>query len=202
MPVAPTPPVEPPVVAGQALTGISAADYTAAAAEGADFRVIGVAMQKNAFVIASLPGNPVNTPADPVGKKIGMALANTPALQALCTLHGVDIACIEVVPTPYDAAPLVSGQVDCLLCWQTDLPVAMTMQGVNNVTMLMADHGDALHAQTCIAKMDSLIAALALVVFCLPFVATGPLLHLIFGPGASPTSRLPHERSITPATLP
>ena len=153
----PNAPVEPPVVSGQALIGISAADYTAAAvANGAPFRIIGVAMQKNPFVIASLPGNPVNTPADLVGKKIGMAIANTPVLQALCTLNGVDIAAIEVVPTQYDAAPLVTGQVDCLLCWQTDLPVAMTMKGIDNVTMLMADHGYALHSQTYIATDDSL----------------------------------------------
>ena len=153
----PNAPVEPPVVSGQALIGISAADYTAAAvANGAPFRIIGVAMQKNPFVIASLPGNPVNTPADLVGKKIGMAIANTPVLQALCTLNGVDITAIEVVPTQYDAAPLVTGQVDCLLCWQTDLPVAMTMKGIDNVTMLMADHGYALHSQTYIATDDSL----------------------------------------------
>jgi ABC-type nitrate/sulfonate/bicarbonate transport system substrate-binding protein len=153
----PNAPVEPPVVSGQALVGISAADYTAAAvANGAPFRIIGVAMQKNPFVIASLPGNPVNTPADLAGKKIGMAIANTPVLQALCTLNGVDINAIEVVPTQYDAAPLVTGQVDCLLCWQTDLPVAMTMKGIDNVTMLMADHGYALHSQTYIATDDSL----------------------------------------------
>jgi NitT/TauT family transport system substrate-binding protein len=156
-PGGPNAPVEPPVVAGTALVGISAADYTAAAvANGAPFRIIGVAMQKNPFVIASLPGNPVNTPADLPGKKIGMALANTPVLQALCTLNSVDITTIEIVPTQYDAAPLVTGQVDCLLCWQTDLPVAMTMQGVGNVTMLMADHGYALHSQTYIATTDSL----------------------------------------------
>lgn len=156
-PGGPNAPVEPPVVAGTALVGISAADYTAAAvANGAPFRIIGVAMQKNPFVIASLPANPVNTPQDLVGKKIGMALANTPVLQALCTLNGVDITAIEIVPTQYDAAPLVTGQVDCLLCWQTDLPVAMTMQGVENVTMLMADHGYVLHSQTYIATTESL----------------------------------------------
>lgn len=156
-PGGPNAPVEPPVVSGQALVGISAADYTAAAvAQGAPFRIIGVAMQKNPFVIASLPANPVNTPADLPGKKIGMALANTPVLQALCTLNGIDITTIQIVPTQYDAAPLVSGQVDCLLCWQTDLPVAMTMQGVENVTMLMADHGYALHSQTYIATEGSL----------------------------------------------
>lgn len=153
----PNAPVEPPVVSGTALAGISAADYTAAAvAQGAPFKIIAVAMQKNPFAIASLAGNPVNAPADLVGKRIGMAVANTPVLQALCTLNGVDINEIEIVPTQYDPAPLVSGQVDCLLCWETDLPIAMAVQGVDNTTMLMADHGYALHSQTYIATDDTI----------------------------------------------
>ncbi len=157
LPGGPNAPVEPPVVAGTALVGISAADYTAAAVEqGAPFRILGVAMQKNPFVIASLPANPVNEPADLVGKRIGMALANTPVLQALCTLNGVDIDGIEIIPTQYSAQPLLAGEVDCLLCWETDLPVAMAMQGVESLTMLMADYGYAVHSQTYIATEDSL----------------------------------------------
>ena len=157
LPGGPNAPVEPPVVSGTALVGISAADYTAAAVEeGAPFKILGVAMQKNPFVVASLPDNPVNEPADLVGKRIGMALANTPVLQALCTLNDVDINEIEIVPTQYSAQPLLAGEVDCLLCWETDLPVAMAIQGIDSVTMLMADYGYAVHSQTYIATEDSL----------------------------------------------
>jgi ABC-type nitrate/sulfonate/bicarbonate transport system substrate-binding protein len=153
----PNAPVEPPVVSGQALMGISAADYTAAAvAEGAPFKIIAVAMQKNPFAIASLAKNPVKTPKDLEGKKIGMATANTPVLQALCTINDVDIAKITVVPTQYDAAPLVNGEVDCLLCWLTDLPIAMTVKGIDNVTMLLADFGYNVHSQTYIVLEESL----------------------------------------------
>ena len=156
-PGGPNAPVEPPVVSGRALVGVSAADYTAAAvAQGAPFRIIGVAMQKNPFAVASLPENPVETPQDLPGKRIGMALANMPVLEALCTLNGVDIDRIEIVPTQYSAAPLLAGEVDCLLCWATDLPVAMAVQGVESVTMLMADHGYALQSQTYIATDESL----------------------------------------------
>jgi ABC-type nitrate/sulfonate/bicarbonate transport system substrate-binding protein len=158
-PGGPNAPVEPPVVSGRALVGVSAADYTAAAvAQGAPFRIIGVAMQKNPFAVASLPENPVETPQDLPGKRIGMALANMPVLEALCTLNGVDIDRIEIVPTQYSAAPLLAGEVDCLLCWATDLPVAMAVQGVESVTMLMADHGYALQSQTYIATDESLRA--------------------------------------------
>jgi len=153
----PNAPVEPPVVSGNALVGISAADYTASAvAQGAPFKIIAVAMQSNPFVIASLPENPVHSPADLPGRRLGMAIANTPVLRALCALNDVDMDGIEIVPTQYSAAPLLSGEVDCLLCWETDLPVAMAMQGVESVTMLMADHGYALHSQTYIATEDSL----------------------------------------------
>ncbi|MEO1313827.1 MAG: ABC transporter substrate-binding protein [Pseudomonadota bacterium] len=157
LPGGPNAPVEPPVVSGSALIGISAADYTAAAVEeGAPFKILGVAMQKNPFAITSLASNPVNTPADLAGKRIGMALTNTPVLQALCTLNNVDIDTIEIVPTQYSPQPLVAGEVDCLLSWETDLPVAMTIQGVENVTMLMADYGYAVHSQTYIATEESL----------------------------------------------
>jgi ABC-type nitrate/sulfonate/bicarbonate transport system substrate-binding protein len=157
LPGGPNAPVEPPVVSGTALVGISAADYTAAAVQqGAPFRILAVAMQKNPFVIASLPKKPVRSPADLEGMRIGMALANTPVLQALCTLNDVDLDAIERVPTQYSAQPLLSGEVDCLLCWETDLPVAMAIQGVESLTMLMADHGYAVHSQTYIATEDSI----------------------------------------------
>ncbi|TQM94624.1 ABC transporter substrate-binding protein [Roseinatronobacter monicus] len=153
----PNAPVEPPVVTGTALVGISAADYTAAAVQqGAPFRIIGVAMQNNPFAIASLPDNPVNTPKDLEGKRIGMPLANMPVLRTLATLNDVDIDAIEVIPTQYDAAPLVAGEVDCLLCWSTDLPVAMFVRDIDSVTMLMADFGYTLHSQTYIATEDSI----------------------------------------------
>jgi ABC-type nitrate/sulfonate/bicarbonate transport system substrate-binding protein len=82
--------------------------------------------------------------------------ANTPVLQALCALNDVDFDAIEIVPTQYDAAPLVSGQVDSILSWATDLPVAMIMQGFQPVTFLMADFGYSVHSQTYIATEDTL----------------------------------------------
>jgi ABC-type nitrate/sulfonate/bicarbonate transport system substrate-binding protein len=156
-PGGPNAPVDPPVVAGQALMGISAADYAGrSVAEGAPFRIVGVAMQKNPFVIASLTENRVTVPADLVGKRLGMATINQPVLDALAAFNGFDAGAVEVIPTQYDPAPLVNGEVDCLLCWLTDLPVAMTTQGIDNTTMLLADHGYTVHSQTYIVLEESL----------------------------------------------
>ena len=85
-----------------------------------------------------------------------MAIANTPVLQALAALNDVDFSAIQIVPTQYSAQPLIAGEVDGLLCWETDLPVAMTIQGIESVTMLMADHGYAVQSQTYIATDDSI----------------------------------------------
>ena len=156
-PGGPNAPVDPPVVQGTALAGISAADYAGkSVASGAPFKIVGVAMQKNPFVIASLTKNPVNVPQDLEGKKLGMATINQPVLDALAKINGFDAAKVTVVPTQYDPAPLVNGEVDCLLCWLTDLPVAMTVQGVENTTMLLADHGYTVHSQTYIVTEDTL----------------------------------------------
>ena len=145
------------VAAGQALVGISAANFTGqSVADGAPFKIIGVAMQRNPFVIASLADNPINEPGDLEGTKLGMAFNNQLDLELLTSLNGVDISQIEVITSDYDPAPLVNGEVDSLLCWLTDLPVAMTVAGIDNTTMLFADFGYAVHSQTYIVTDDSL----------------------------------------------
>ena len=145
------------VAADQALVGISAANFTGqSVADGAPFKIVGVAMQKNPFVIASLSDNPINEPKDLEGTKLGMAFNNQLDLELLSELNDVDISKIEVITSDYDPAPLVNGEVDSLLCWLTDLPVAMTVQGIDNTTMLFADFGYAVHSQTLICTEDSL----------------------------------------------
>ena len=86
-----------------------------------------------------------------------MPLANMPVLQgALHAERRRHRRDRDRGPTQYSAQPLLAGEVDCLLCWETDLPVAMATQGIESVTMLMADFGYALHSQTYIATEDSL----------------------------------------------
>ena len=156
-PGGPGAPVDPPVIAGQAVMGISAANFAGqSVSEGAPFKIVGVAMQRNPFVIASLTENPVLRPSDLEGKKLGMAFNNQLDLDLLANLNDIDLGKVEVIPSQYDPAPLVNGEVDSLLCWLTDLPVAMTVQGIDNTTMLFADYGYAVHSQTYIVLEDTL----------------------------------------------
>ena len=145
------------VAAGQAIMGISAANFAGASvADGAPFKIVGVAMQRNPFVIASLSDNPINEPKDLEGTRLGMAFNNQLDLDLLASLNGVDLSQVEVIQSQYDPAPLVTGEVDSLLCWLVDLPVAMTVAGVDNTTMLFADFGYAVHSQTYIVTDDTL----------------------------------------------
>ena len=65
------------VAAGQAIMGISAANFAGqSVADGAPFKIVGVAMQRNPFVIASLSSNPINEPKQLEGTKLGMAFNN------------------------------------------------------------------------------------------------------------------------------
>jgi len=145
------------VIAGQSIMGISAANFAGQAkADGAPIKVVGVAMQRNPFVIASLTSNPINEPKDLEGRRLGMAFNNQLDLELLSSLNGVDVNAIEVIQADYDPAPLVNGEVDSLLCWLVDLPVAMTVAGIDNTTMLFADFGYAVHSQTYIVTEDTL----------------------------------------------
>jgi NitT/TauT family transport system substrate-binding protein len=73
----------------------------------------------------------------------------------MAKFNGFDASKVEVIPYQYDPAPLVNGEVDCIMCWLTDLPVAMTIQGVENTTMLLADFGYTVHSQTYIVTEDT-----------------------------------------------
>src|SRR5262249_14601051 len=67
------------VAAGKALVGISSPDITGAAIlKGAPIVAIGAQYQKNPFAIMSLATNPINTPQDLIGRKIGVQATNEP----------------------------------------------------------------------------------------------------------------------------
>lgn len=144
-------------VSGSSLINISAADGVARSnAEGADLVIVGAQYQKSAATILSLADAPIKTPEDLVGKKIGVADANNPALIAFLSINGIDADDVEFVPSQYDPAVLTAGQVDGLYCFYNDLPVALLVQGVDAYSMLLADFGYNPMSQTYTVLRSSL----------------------------------------------
>lgn len=129
-------------VSGTSLVNISSGDGVARSNEsGADLVIVGRQYQKAPGTILSLGTNPLKTPEDLVGMRIGVAGTDTPALDAFLTINGIDRSQVEFVPTQYDPAALVAGQIDGIFCFYNDLPIALEAQGIEGYSMLLSDFG-------------------------------------------------------------
>lgn len=144
-------------VSGAALMNISSADGVARSnAEGADLVIIGAQYQKSPGTILSLADAPLKGPQDLVGKKIGVAGTDTPALEAFLSINDLTKDQVQFVPSQYDPAVLTARQVDGLYCFYNDLPVALAVQGVDGYSMLLADFGYNPMSQTYTVLRSSL----------------------------------------------
>lgn len=169
LPGGPNAPVDPVVISGQAIMGVSATDYAARAKlNGANYKIIGAKNQRHAFCITSKADNPVKTPKDlESGAKLGLATINQPVLDAIVKLNNLDASKINVVTTQGNPQPLASGEVDCFLTLLTVGPIALELQGIKTHSFLLSDYGYDIFAgifivteETLAAKHDQIIKLL------------------------------------------
>jgi ABC-type nitrate/sulfonate/bicarbonate transport system substrate-binding protein len=132
-----------PVVAGgQALVGIANAVSVAAAnQEGADLVVIGTTFQKNPYLVLSLPGSPLRTPNDLIGKTVALDAVNQPVWEAFLTANGIEVGAVKTVPANYDLSLLTNGSVDGYMGYVTNEPGALELQGITPVELSFDDFG-------------------------------------------------------------
>lgn len=109
--------------------------------EGIDLKVVGALFQKNGLNILSREDNPIRTPKDLEGKKIGVFATNDPAWSLFLELNDVDRSTIQEVPVQFDVTPLVSHEVDGFQGYAGGEVSALQGQGIEPVVMLLADHG-------------------------------------------------------------
>jgi ABC-type nitrate/sulfonate/bicarbonate transport system substrate-binding protein len=103
------------VASGESLIGITDPISVAPAIvnEGAPLKIIATTYQKNPFSILSLAdGANIATPADLVGKRIGVQAGNETLFNALLDVNGIAPEDVTVVPVEYDPSPLITGDVD------------------------------------------------------------------------------------------
>jgi ABC-type nitrate/sulfonate/bicarbonate transport system substrate-binding protein len=152
--------VEPLVVSGNALIGLSQPDNVARARQnGAKLKVIAATFQKNPAAVMSLASSPIRTPQELVGKKLGIQQSGVPIYDAFFKSINIDPSTITYVPVQFDPAPLVSGQVDAFVSFQTNQPVQLKTQGIDTVTFLPADYGFNLYSDALIVSEDTLNSA-------------------------------------------
>lgn len=152
--------VEPLIVAGKALVGLSQPDIVQRAKDnGANLKVIAATFQKNPAAVMSLASKPIKTPQELVGKKLGIQQAGVPIYDAFFTSIGIDPKTITYVPEQYDPAPLVTGDCDAFVSFQTNQPIQLKTQGIETVTFLLADYGFNLYTDALVVTDEALADA-------------------------------------------
>jgi ABC-type nitrate/sulfonate/bicarbonate transport system substrate-binding protein len=150
-------PMEADVATGKAFIGIAAPDVTGAAVlEGAPLKIIGAQFQKNPFAVLSMADKPIRTPAEMIGKKIGVQAANESVWAAFLKANDIEPASIRKVPVQFDPLPLTTGTVDGWFSFVTNEPNLLRVKGFKVVTFLLADYNYPLVSETYAVRAASL----------------------------------------------
>lgn len=148
------------IIAGRADLALTTPDTTirAITEQGAKFKIIGAQYQKNPIGVVSLKKNPINAPADLVGKTIAVPPVNIVTIEALLALNGIDKAEVNIVPYAYDPTPLVKGEIDASLDFTTNVPFTISQLGEEAHSFLLYDHGVTLYNDTVVVTEETLAA--------------------------------------------
>jgi ABC-type nitrate/sulfonate/bicarbonate transport system substrate-binding protein len=123
---------------------------------GAKIKIIGSVFQQAPFCIMSLPGNPIRTPKDLIGKKIGSASKQDWAVKFLCLANNIDPQSLTILPASYDPAPLVNHQVDGFVSFATNEPLQLADQGIPTVSMIVSHFGLSDFSDCLVVREDAL----------------------------------------------
>ena len=149
--------VEPIVVSGRALAGLSGPDITSAAINsGAKLTIIGAQMQKAPQAIMSLAKTPINDPQGMIGKKIGVQAGNLISFKAFLNIVKIPESSVDIVPVQFDPSPLAAGTVDGWYSFITNEPFLLAAKGVATKTWLLYDYGYRLYSGTYCVRTSSL----------------------------------------------
>lgn len=129
------------VLSGQAQIGLASdlTGITGAINDGAGLKVIGAQFVKNPVGFVSLAKNPIRTVADLKGKRIGVDAGGKLAVEAVLKANDLPADTVEFVSVPNGVDPLMNGEVDALIGFLTNYPIAVKNAGGDVVTMSFAD---------------------------------------------------------------
>jgi len=142
IPGGPTTTVEPLVIAGRCLVGLSETDTTAQAIKhGGPLKTIGATLQITPLAVASLASKPIYTPRQLYGKKFGVQAFQDQVVDGFFKLVGLDIDKVTIVPASGDPSILPAGEVDALLVFTDNEPITLALKGVHTHLFTFYEYG-------------------------------------------------------------
>src|ERR1700756_3725470 len=103
------------VSGGNEQFGVTGADQILIArSKGVPVVALAVIYRRNPFVLFSLAKSGIKTPADWVGKKVGVKIGGNEELiyRAVLAKAGIDKAKLSEIPVKFDMTPLLAGAID------------------------------------------------------------------------------------------
>lgn len=116
-----------------------------ARAAGIPIKCIAAGYQQHPFTYFSLKGNPVREPKDLIGKKVATQGTARILLRALLAKNGISEDDVEVSVMGGDMAALMTGQVDVVTGWNTNIN-ALSVLADQRVDLTLWDAGIQLYA--------------------------------------------------------
>jgi ABC-type nitrate/sulfonate/bicarbonate transport system substrate-binding protein len=139
------------VAGGNEQFGVTGADQVLIArSKGVPVVAIAVLYRRNPFVLFSLAKSGIKTPADYVGKNVGVKLGGNEELiyRAVLAKAKIDKSKLTEVPVKFDLAPLLSGAVDVWPGYLINEVVAAQEKGFAVNIVYPSDFGIDLYADT------------------------------------------------------
>lgn len=108
----------------------SGSAFIKAVTTGSPSTCFATVFQRSPAGLMYLMDNPIPTPQDAVGKRIGLQPGATQAWQVIMAKAGLDMEKdMEIVTVSWDPAPLLDGTVDGYWCYATNQPGIVRMKG-------------------------------------------------------------------------
>ena len=116
-----------------------------ARAAGIPVKCIAAGYQQHPYTYFSLKEKPITKPEDMIGKKIGTQATGRILFRALLAKNNIPEDQVELVIIGSDMNPLMTGQVDAITGWKTNVK-ALEILGDQRVDMTLWDAGIKLYA--------------------------------------------------------
>ena len=139
------------ITGGNEQFGVTGADQILIArSKGVPVVALAVIYRRNPFVLFSLAKSGIKTPADYVGKKVGVKIGGNEELiyRAVMAKAGIDKSKVTEIPVKFDMTPLLTGDIDVWPGYLINEVLAAKEKGFDVNVVSPVDYGIDLYADT------------------------------------------------------